>query len=122
MPRTLRILVTDDCRDGADALGAVLREDGYRVFVAHSGTEAIAAAHEFLPDVVILDLIMPGTDGFQTAREMRRLTSSHARVIYIAYSGLHSSDVLAQCETEGFQHFLRKPARRHSGRTTGSSS
>ena len=51
VPRTLRILVADDYRDGAESLGEVLRQDGYHVQVTYGGAEAIEAFSGFQPDV-----------------------------------------------------------------------
>jgi len=110
VPRTLRILVADDSRDGAKALGEVLRQDGYHVQVTYGGAEAIEAFSGFQPDVVFLDLMMPNTDGFQTAKELQRQPASR-RAVYIAYTGVSTPDVMARCKAAGFDHFLRKPTR-----------
>jgi len=107
MPRRLRILVADDNRDSADTLGILLRESGYTVCVAHGGDHAVHAAGAFGPDVAILDLAMPQMDGFKTAEELRR---SFSGAVYVAYTGLTSSDLRAKCETAGFKYLLRKPA------------
>ena len=109
MPRTLRILVVEDDRDSANALGELLRTDGFNVCLARSGEQAIEAAPVFRPDVVMLDLVMPGTDGFRTAQELQRQPSSQS-VTYVAYSGLRTPEVIAKCEELGFQHFILKPA------------
>ena len=109
MPRTLRILVVEDDRDSGDVLGVLLRGDGFNVCVAHSGEEAVAISSAFRPDVVMLDLMMPGTDGFMTARRLQQQPSSQ-RVAYVAYSGLHTPQVLAKCKELGIEHFILKPA------------
>ena len=110
MPRTLRILVADDYPDGAECLGELLRQDGYHVHVTHGGAEAIDAFKGFQPDVVFLDLMMPNTDGFETAKELQRQPSSQ-RAVYVAYTGVSTSDVMARCKAAGFDHFLRKPTK-----------
>ena len=110
MPRTLRILVADDYPDGAECLGELLRQDGYHVHVTHGGAEAIDAFKGFQPDVVFLDLMMPNTDGFETAKELQRQPSSQ-RAVYVAYTGVSTPDVMARCKAAGFDHFLRKPTR-----------
>jgi DNA-binding NarL/FixJ family response regulator len=83
----MKILIVDDDRDVADSLAAVVRVVlDYDVCVRYSGETAIAAAGDYRPDVVILDLNMPGLDGLQTARELktdRRLE----RKRFIAHTG-----------------------------------
>jgi len=74
---TLRCLVVDDHRDGAEALGAVLTMLGLDVRVAYSGRAAIELAHEFQPRLVVLDINMPGLDGFETVKRLRQ-QSGHA--------------------------------------------
>jgi len=66
-----RVLVVDDNRDGADALALLLAADGYDVRTAYDGASAVAEAERFRPRVVLLDLGMPGLDGFATARQLR---------------------------------------------------
>ena len=110
VPRTLRILVADDYRDGAESLGEVLRQDGYHVQVTYGGAEAIAAFTAFQPDVVFLDLMMPNTDGFKTAKELQRQPAAQPPV-YVAYTGVSTPDVPARCKAAGFDHYLRKPTR-----------
>jgi len=109
MPRRLRILVADDYRDSADSLGMLLRSDGYRVSVVSSGDDAIEAVGSFQPDVVILDLMMPRKDGFETVAELKQRASSVSRT-YVAYTGVSSPDVIDKCTAAGFRYFLRKPA------------
>ena len=109
MPRSLRILAVDDDRDTGDALGALLRGEGFNVCIAYSGEHAVELAAAFQPDVVMLDLVMPGTDGFTTARQLQRQPSSRA-ASYVVYSGLRTPQVLARCEKLGIQHFILKPA------------
>ena len=110
VPRTLRTLVADDYRDGAESLGEALRDDGYNVHVTHGGAEAIDAFKVFQPDVVFLDLMMPNPDGFETAKELQRQPSAK-RVVYVAFTGLSTPDVMASCKAAGFDHFLRKPTK-----------
>ena len=110
VPRKLRIPVADDYRDGAESLGEVLRQDGYQVQVTYGGAEAIAAFTAFQPDVVFLDLMMPNTDGFKTAKELQRQPAAQ-RAVYVAYTGVSTPDVMARCKAAGFDHFLRKPTR-----------
>ncbi len=61
--KTLRVLVVDDNRDGADALGILLDELGNEVRVAYGGRQALEAVATFPPDLILVDLIMPDIDG-----------------------------------------------------------
>src|ERR1700736_6481332 len=66
-----RILVVDDNVDAAESLGTMLAYSGHDVRVAHGGVEALSAAREFAPNVMILDLGMPEMEGYAVARAVR---------------------------------------------------
>jgi DNA-binding response OmpR family regulator len=68
-PRT--ILVVDDEPAITDAIAYTLRKEGYRVEIAATGTEAIAAARQMHPDAIVLDVMLPGVDGLQVCRTLR---------------------------------------------------
>ena len=68
-----RILVVDDNVDGAESLAVLLRLAGHETRLAHDGHEAVALADRFRPDVILLDLGLPGLDGFETCRAVRGL-------------------------------------------------
>ena len=70
-PRGLRVLVVDDNVDYAEGVAMLLQSSGYRVEVAHSGPEALVVVGEFRPDVVVLDIGLPGMDGYEVARRIR---------------------------------------------------
>lgn len=72
--RPIAVLVVDDDRDTADSTAAVLDAYGYPARVAYSGSAALAAAAADPPDVVLLDLAMPGMAGWELARRLRDLT------------------------------------------------
>ena len=71
-PRRIRVLLVDDDRDVADSLAEVLQLLDYGVRVVYSGEEALRVAGSYRPDVIILDINMPGIDGLQAARELKR--------------------------------------------------
>jgi PAS domain S-box-containing protein len=71
-PRALRVLVVDDNVDYADGVAVLLRASGYLVEVVHTGPKALLAAVEFRPDVVVLDVGLPGMDGYEVAMRIRR--------------------------------------------------
>ena len=73
---TLRLLLVDDSVDAATLLSMVLEADGYDVRVAHEAKHALEVAAHFKPEIVLLDLSLPGMDGFQLAQEMRRQAST----------------------------------------------
>jgi two-component system, sensor histidine kinase len=67
----LRVLVADDDADTADSLALLVRLWGHGVWVTYAGVEALAAALAYRPDVLLLDVAMPGLDGFRLARLIR---------------------------------------------------
>ena len=67
-----RILVIEDAPDLADGLRANLEVEGYDVTVAHTGEDGIAAAHRTNPDLVLLDVMLPGIDGYQVLAKLRQ--------------------------------------------------
>ena len=67
----LRVLVVDDNVDYADGIALLLQDSGYQVEVVHTGPEALLAVAESRPDVVVLDIGLPGMDGYEVARRMR---------------------------------------------------
>lgn len=69
--RTLNILVVDDDANNRKLLETMLAADGHRVRNVHSGQAALDALAEWQPDVILLDLMMPGLDGFETAQRLR---------------------------------------------------
>jgi CheY-like chemotaxis protein len=103
----LRVLVADDHRDTALTLGILLRSEGYDVRLAHNGKEALSEAAQFHPDVALLDIEMPGRNGFEVADELRRRGA--ASPVLIAVTSQTSSDDRRIAEISGFQHFLAKP-------------
>jgi DNA-binding response OmpR family regulator len=67
----MQILVVDDDRDIADIIGYTLRKEGHRPILAYSGEEALALAERSLPDLVVLDVMLPGLSGFDVCRQLR---------------------------------------------------
>lgn len=105
--RLQRMLVVDDNIDAADMLADVLRLSGVEVRVAHSGPAALAIGAEFSPDAILLDLVMPGMHGYETARRIRQEAWGRS-VILIAVSGLAHQE--ARDRAAGFDRTLLKPA------------
>jgi CheY-like chemotaxis protein len=104
----LRILVVDDNRDAGESLTDLLRLLGHDVRQEWDGPQAVAAAVEFLPDLILLDLGMPGMSGFEVAEELRsRPALQKARLV--ALTGYGSPEDRSQSQAAGFHHHLVKP-------------
>ena len=101
----MRILVADDNRDAADSLQRVLALFGHDVRVAYDGASAVRISGEFRPRVAILDIGMPGTDGYAVARSLRR----QGNVTLVALTGWGQEGDRRRTVEAGFDHHLIKP-------------
>lgn len=106
--RSLRILVVDDNEDATESLGVLLQLSGHEVRAAHDGIEAIGAADEFRPDVVLLDIGLPKMDGYDVARELRRQPWGREMVL-IAVTGWGQAEDRERSREAGFDQHLVKP-------------
>src|SRR5882672_5100743 len=104
----LRLLVVDDNADSVDALGMWLRIEGHRVEIAYSGEEALPAAMSQRPDAVVLDLALPGIDGYEVARRLRR-EPGFERGCFIAMTGFGAYADRERAKQAGFDHHMVKP-------------
>ena len=106
----LRILIADDEQDTLVTLAAILKEEGHEVRTLQDGSTVKDLVHGFDPDVCILDIEMPGKDGFVLARELREVRVED-RPMLIAISGVwvRPSDRFLAIMV-GFDHFFQKPA------------
>src|SRR5688572_32414652 len=104
-----RVLVVDDNVDAAVTLGFLLTQAGYEVETRFDGPSALAAAATFEPDACVLDLNMPGMDGYELARQLRARAPDHPPVLatVTAYKDI---DHVGQAEEAGFDLYLTKPA------------
>jgi CheY-like chemotaxis protein len=108
-PPSRRILVVDDNVDAARSLARLLTKlYGQDVRVAHDGPQALLAAEEFLPEVVLLDIGLPGMDGYQVARQLRSDGCCAGSTI-IAVSGYGQDEDRRRSREAGFNHHLVKP-------------
>ena len=105
---TRRILVVDDNRDAADTFALFLRMEGQEVRVAYDGPTALRAAQAFRPQTVLLDLGMPGMDGFEVARRLRAQGGSE-RPLLVALTGWGQDEDRRRSSEAGFDHHLVKP-------------
>jgi signal transduction histidine kinase/ActR/RegA family two-component response regulator len=112
-PSLTRVLVVDDNRDAANSLGALLRMLGAEVDVVHDGEAALHAFSTQHPEVVLLDLGMPGMDGYEVARRLRQRDDARD-VMLIALTGWGQERDRLNSRAAGFDHHLIKPADLHA--------
>jgi DNA-binding response OmpR family regulator len=102
------VLIVEDHQDGANSLAMLLRVSGFDVRVAGDGPAALRAAAEREPDVLILDIGLPGMSGYDVARELRRTLTK--KPLVVALSGFGTEKDLARSRAEGFDRHFTKPA------------
>jgi PAS domain S-box-containing protein len=107
--RTLRVLVVDDNVDAAKTLQMLVRESGHGVRVAHTGTAALAAALDYRPDVMLLDIGLPECDGYEVAKRIRQEPVLHD-IVLVAVTGYEREADRRRSQQAGFDHHLVKPA------------
>ncbi|MEW6708112.1 MAG: ATP-binding protein [Pseudomonadota bacterium] len=104
----LRVLVVDDNRDAAESLGALLRLSGHEVLLAYDGESALTLGEAFHPALALLDIGMPGMNGYELAQRMRqRPWGKH--VVLAAVSGWGQHEDKRRAFEAGFDHHLTKP-------------
>jgi PAS domain S-box-containing protein len=106
--RPRRLLVVDDNRDSAESLALLLRRRGHEVREAYDGQEALAAAESFRPDVVLLDIGLPGMNGYEVARRIRREPWSRG-IVLVAVTGWGQEGDKRRSREAGIDHHLTKP-------------
>lgn len=104
--KKIRVLVADDDEVTREALGEVLREEGYDVALAADGLQAVALLPTFRPDVVLTDLSMPGLGGVGVVARVRELTPLVPVFIITAHSVI---DAEREARELGVQGYLNKP-------------
>ena len=103
-----RVLIVDDNVDAAELLGDWFRDRGDEVHTVYDGLDAIDAAGTFLPDVVLLDIGLPGMDGYEVARELRK-QPDRGEVVLVAITGYGQASDRARSAEAGFDHHFVKP-------------
>jgi len=102
------VLIIDDNRDIAEILSSLLEKEGHEVMVAYNGTQGIANARQFRPEVLICDIGLPGLNGYQVAQTFR--TDEELKdVILISLTGYTQPEELQRAQEAGFQYQLSKP-------------
>ena len=103
-----RVLVVDDNIDAAESAAALLAIWGHEVRIVHDGSAALAATADFRPDAVLLDIGLPGKNGYQVARELRDLPGSNVRLL-AAMTGYGQEEDRRRSAEAGFDVHLTKP-------------
>lgn len=103
-----RILVVDDNVDSAESLAVLLRLEGHEAHTVHAGEEVLAAARQLCPDVILLDIGLPGITGYDVARRIRE-EAGLASVRLVAVSGYGRAEDVARARDAGFDQHLVKP-------------
>ncbi|HEV8598362.1 MAG TPA: chemotaxis protein CheB [Gemmatimonadales bacterium] len=103
-----RILVVDDNADAGDSLAMLLRSVGHQVEVSHDGAAAVDLATVFRPEFVLLDVGLPGKDGYEVARELRQRDETRAATL-IGVSGYGQEEDRRRAREAGFDHYFTKP-------------
>jgi CheY-like chemotaxis protein len=103
-----RILVADDNVDSANSLGMLLKIIGHDVRTARDGNEALTVAADFRPDVMLLDIGMPGMDGYELARRVREQPWGKSAML-IAVTGWGQDQDRQRSREAGFDQHLVKP-------------
>jgi signal transduction histidine kinase len=106
--RKASILVIDDNIDTARSMATLLKLSGHEVLTAHCGTEALKIALSHRPSVILLDIGLPGMDGYEIARRLR-LVESCTDAVIIATSGYGQQEDRRRTKEAGFDHHLVKP-------------
>ncbi len=106
-PAPMKILVVDDNYDAAESLQMLLALWGHEVEVANDGPAALAAASHYRPDVVLLDIGLPGMDGYEVSRRLRQQLG--AAPVHLAITGYGQTADRARSSEAGFDGYLVKP-------------
>ena len=102
------LLLVDDYLDALDMWALYLRFCGYEVLTASDGLQAVDMAEHYLPDLVFLDLDLPGITGFEAARRLRDLPAT-AHIPLVAATGYSYARQLDEARGSGFESVLIKP-------------
>jgi twitching motility two-component system response regulator PilH len=103
-----RVLIVDDSPTETHKISSILDKHGHEVLTAESGEQGVATAKEHLPDVILMDIVMPGLNGFQATRQLSKNDStSHIPVIIVTTKDLESDRLWGM--RQGAKGYLTKP-------------
>ena len=105
----LRILVVDDNHDAADSLAMLLTLNGHLTHTVHDGVAAVAAAATFRPDVILMDIGLPGLNGYEAARQIRAQHTGADRPVLVAVTGWGQREDQQRSKDAGFDVHVVKP-------------
>ena len=105
----MKILIVDDNADVADSLAILLQGEGHEVRTSYSGEDALIAAAEFGPRIVLLDIAMPGMSGREVAQGLRK-NHIYGDLTLVAVTGLAEPDDIWTNKDAGFDFHITKPA------------
>jgi DNA-binding response OmpR family regulator len=107
-PSPLRVLIAEDDRDSAASLEALVADEGHQTRCVHRGRAVLSAVHDFNPDVVLLDIGMPGISGYDIARILRKTFRSSRPTLIAVTAWTKSADKL-MAKAAGFDYHFGKP-------------
>ena len=110
MPTPLRVLLVDDDKDTVFTLAKLVQHWGHDCLTASNGEDALLLAKSFRPDVVLLDMGMPGMDGIQVARDLLAMAEVQG-VQVIAISGHQDLDTQTRATQIGIHRYMLKPVK-----------
>jgi CheY-like chemotaxis protein len=103
-----RILIVDDRADSAKSMAMLLTMKGHQVRTAHDGPTALQIVHDFEPDVVLLDIGLPGMSGYEVAQHLRR-EQGPKELLLVAFTGYGQPEDRRRSKEAGFNFHLVKP-------------
>jgi CheY-like chemotaxis protein len=103
-----RVLIVDDNEDAANSLAIILKLGGHETASVYTAVDALQRAADFRPDVVLLDIGLPGMDGYEVAQKMRELPGLRD-IRLVAVTGYGRSDDRLRARDAGFDDHLTKP-------------
>jgi CheY-like chemotaxis protein len=104
----MKILVVDDIKDSADSLALLLSIGGHQVAVAYSGYGLEEQISSFLPEIIFLDIGMPGRDGFELAAAVRS-SDKFKGIVLVALTGRSGEEDTLRIKASGFSYHVIKP-------------
>lgn len=105
----LRIVVVDDNLDSADMIAMLLTSSGHETYTAHDGVAAVEAASRLDPDVMLLDIGLPGLNGYEAARRIREQRGDTGRPLLVALTGWGREEDRRRSQEAGFDAHVVKP-------------
>ncbi len=103
-----KILIVDDSPTETHVLSTILESNGYQIVTAESGEAGVEVAKQELPDLVLMDVVMPGLNGFQATRQLKREpTTAHIPVIIVTTKDQETDKIWGM--RQGAKDYLTKP-------------